>query len=285
LLDQLAEQLNEQTSEQEKIHQQISVIEEQVKTSKRETELKIETVVKLWKEISGGSQVLSQLQAFLSKCLQNPKASISDASQLSSLIQTYENHITKLENLIPQLNPFPVLSKIKSKIEVALQQQQKTTAEAFKRLQDSQAQLNEIKTQLQQQTNAIEENRNEGANNSKLQLGLDFLLKAKKDGDLLGPALVCLHGALEDHFRYWLASNSSVPLSEREAFNYGKIQWIDFLNLMQQYGDLNKNQRNYILNMNKLRNEGAGHGGQYIGTRSQLEEYADFVRDIIVNGI
>ena len=203
LLEQLAEQINKQTSEQEKIYQQISVIEEQVKTSKRETELKIETVVKLWKEISGGSQVLSQLQAFLSKCLQNPKASISDASQLSSLIQTYENHITKLENLIPQLNPFPVLSKIKSKIEVALQQQQKTTAEAFKRLQDSQAQLNEIKVQLQQQKNAIEENRNEGTNNSKLQRGLNLLSKAEKDRDFLGPALVCLHGALEDYFRLY----------------------------------------------------------------------------------
>lgn len=285
LLDQLAEQLNEQTSEQEKIHQQILVIEEQVKTSKRETELKIETVVKLWKEISGGSQVLSQLQAFLSKCLQNPNASISDASQLSSLIQTYENHITKLENLIPQLNPFPVLSKIKSKIEVALQQQQKTTAEAFKRLEDSQAQLNEIKVQLQQQKNAIEKNRNEGTNNSKLQRGLNLLSKAEKDRDFLGPALVCLHGALEDYFRYWLASNPSVPLSEREAFNYGEIKWIRLLNLMQQYGDLNKNQRDYILNMNKLRNEVAHGRRKYPETRSQLEEYADFVRDIIVNGI
>ena len=49
-----------------------------------------------------------------------------------------------------KLNPFPVLSKIKSKIEVDLQQQQKTTAEAFDRLEDSQAQLNEIKAQLQQ---------------------------------------------------------------------------------------------------------------------------------------
>jgi hypothetical protein len=128
------------------------------------------------------------------------------------------------------------------------------------------------------------ENGNKGTNNLKLKLGLERLSKAEKDRDLLGLALISLHGALEDHFRYWLKSNSSVPLSKREfIFNFKQIQWKDLLDLMQQYGGLNKNQCNYIFDMNKLR-QAVGHGGQYTGTRSQLEKYAGFVQGLIVNG-
>ncbi|WP_052055971.1 AAA domain-containing protein [Myxosarcina sp. GI1] len=159
LLNQLTEQLTEQTRSETDIHRQILITKEQVKTSKSEAEHKIEQFIELWQEIRESSQLLPQLHTFFNKCFQNPKTGIADSSELSSLVKTHESQIEQIENLIPQLNPFPVLSKIKSKIDIDLQQQQKTTVEAFERLQDSQAQLDEIKTQLQQQTNAIEQER------------------------------------------------------------------------------------------------------------------------------
>lgn len=127
------------------------------------------------------------------------------------------------------------------------------------------------------------ENGKEGTNNLKLKLGLERLSKAGNDPDLLCLALLSLHGALEDYFRHWLASNSSVPLSKREAFNFSKIQWKGLLDLMQQYGGLNEEQKNRIREMNELRKP-VGHGEQYTGKRSQLEKYADFVQGFIVNG-
>jgi DNA polymerase III delta prime subunit len=159
LLNQLVEQLNEQTRLKADIHRQILITKEQVETSKSEAEFKLETVIKLWQEIRESSQLIPPLHTFFNKCLQNPEAGIADASQLSLLVQTYESQIAQIENLIPELNPFPVLSKIKSKIEVNLQQQQKITVEAFQKLQDSQDQLDEIKAQLQQQLDCIAEKR------------------------------------------------------------------------------------------------------------------------------
>jgi hypothetical protein len=159
LLDQLVEQLNEQTRLEADVHRQILITKGQLETSKSEAEFKLEKVIKLWQEIRESSQLLPQLHTFFNKCLQNPKASIADTSHLSLLVQTYENHVTQIENLIPQLNPFPTLLKIKSKIEVDLQQKQKITTEAFKQLQDSQVQLDEIEGQLQQQIDAIKQKR------------------------------------------------------------------------------------------------------------------------------
>ena len=54
-------------------------------------------------------------------------------------------------------------------------------------------------------------------NQDKLQLGLERLSRAGDDLDLLGLALISLHGALEDYFRNWLSTNPSVPPLEREA--------------------------------------------------------------------
>ena len=52
---------------------------------------------------------------------------------------------------------------------------------------------------------------------------------------------------------------------------------------MQQYGGLNDNQRQYIFRMNRLRQD-VGHGSQFTGTRSELENYANFVRGFVANG-
>ncbi|MEM7556021.1 MAG: AAA domain-containing protein [Cyanobacteria bacterium P01_A01_bin.84] len=159
LLNQLAEQLKEQKRLSADLHRQILITKEQVETSKSEAELKIEQFIELWQEIRESSELLPQLHTFFNKCFQNPKAGIADSSELLSLIQTYESQIERIENLIPQINPFPVLAKIKSKIEVDFQQQQKTTTEAFDRLQDSQQQLDEIEAQVQKLIDDIKKER------------------------------------------------------------------------------------------------------------------------------
>ena len=108
--------------------------------------------------------------------------------------------------------------------------------------------------------------------------------KAGNDRDLLGLALISLHGALEDYFRNWLGSNSSIPSSEREIVcDPRQMQWKGLMDLMQQYGGLNDDRRQYIFQMNRLRQD-VGHGNPFTGTRSQLEEYADFVRGFVANG-
>ncbi|NJK56586.1 MAG: hypothetical protein HC939_11580 [Pleurocapsa sp. SU_5_0] len=159
LLSQLIEQLNEQTRLEADIHRKILTTKDQVATSKSEAEFKVEQFIELWQEIRESSQLLPQLQTFFNKCFQNPKNGIADPSELSLLIQTYKSQIAKLENLIHELNPFPILSKIKNKISVNLQQQQTITVEAFKQLQDSQNQLNEIEPKLQKLIDAIKQQR------------------------------------------------------------------------------------------------------------------------------
>ena len=115
----------------------------------------------------------------------------------------------------------------------------------------------------------------------KLRLGLQRLSKAGNDKDLLSSALVSLHGAMEDYFRHWLSVNSSIPSSVRaNVLDARQVQWKGLLDLMQQYNHLSNRQRQYILRMNRLRQE-VGHGNQYAGTRNQLEEYANFVQGFL----
>lgn len=115
---------------------------------------------------------------------------------------------------------------------------------------------------------------------SKLHLGLEHLAQAGNDVDKLGAALIRIHGALEDHFRTWLASNSSVPLAQRALVqDRRQVQWRELLNLMQRYGDLSDETRRKILRANALRQEVA-HGGAYSGTRDELEAYAALVRSL-----
>ena len=159
LIHQLTRNFNGQTTGEADIDSQILVITEQVETSRREAETKLEKVIKLWEGIIRQLQCPPELQIFFNDCLQAPSSSLAKTPQLLDQVQIYENQISQIENLIPELNPFSVLSTIKNKVEIHLQQQQNLTDELFQERQKSQNQLDAIKTRLQQQVNQLQEER------------------------------------------------------------------------------------------------------------------------------
>jgi hypothetical protein len=107
----------------------------------------------------------------------------------------------------------------------------------------------------------------------KLKTGWERLKKAENEPDLLGLALISIHGALEDNFRDYLEPRANVS---------HQVQWKDLLDLMQQYGDLSSDERRRILYMNKLRQE-AAHGGQFKGSYGEVKDYAEYVQNRIKN--
>ncbi len=114
----------------------------------------------------------------------------------------------------------------------------------------------------------------------KLELGLQRLAKAGDDADMLGLALQSIHGALEDHFRARLASDSHMPAEQRAAMADPKqTQWRDLLDAMQLFGDLSAPNRELIWRTNALRTKVA-HGGRYTGSRADLERYAALARSL-----
>jgi TM2 domain-containing membrane protein YozV len=116
---------------------------------------------------------------------------------------------------------------------------------------------------------------------SKLQLGWERLQKADHDPELLGYALVSFHGALEDYFRYSLATNNFLDVFQRARVqDPQQVQWHELLNLMQQYRPLSIDDCRSILNANKLCQEVA-HGSRFQGTRVDVELYGQLVQQLI----
>jgi|GEM_PF-6223237 len=112
----------------------------------------------------------------------------------------------------------------------------------------------------------------------KLQRGMENLHQAGQNTTLLGAALISLHGALEDHYRAQLASNSRIPSTKRtDILDPEKTKWIQLVELVGEYDTLEKVDRQRILRANHLRQSFA-HGGEYEGTRDELEQYASFVQ-------
>jgi hypothetical protein len=114
----------------------------------------------------------------------------------------------------------------------------------------------------------------------KLAQGLERLRQAGTDRERLGSALLSIHGALEDHFRAWLAANRQFPADQRAVLeNRQQVNWDKLLEWMQHYGKLNPDTARRIRQANKLRQEVA-HGGSYSGTRSFLDGYATLVQTL-----
>lgn len=113
---------------------------------------------------------------------------------------------------------------------------------------------------------------------AKLQRGVDNLQEAGNNPDLLGVALLVFHGALEDHFRDVLESTSALPATQRARVrDKGQVQWMQLVDLMQQYHRLSNTHRHWILSTNRFRQEFA-HGSKFNGNRREVERYGSFVR-------
>jgi hypothetical protein len=113
----------------------------------------------------------------------------------------------------------------------------------------------------------------------KIELGLRRLAQSAHTPDLLGSALVSLHGALEDYARAWIARNHS-PLADQFCAGDKSLSWSTVLDLMQRYGQLSRQQRYRIHYAGALRDD-VVRGGHFRGTRRDVERFAELVQSIL----
>lgn len=114
----------------------------------------------------------------------------------------------------------------------------------------------------------------------KLQRGKRILGKAGNDPDLLSPALTAIHGAMEDACRMWLAAPEIRRQHGIDVLNNSKASWKVLLELMPRYCGWSSQDVRRVSRMNYLRNQTA-HGGAYLGTRREIEEYFNFIERAI----
>jgi hypothetical protein len=109
------------------------------------------------------------------------------------------------------------------------------------------------------------------AGEDKIKLGLERLARAGDDADVLGTALMSLHGALEDRFRQILVSTPGVHESEHaRILDVGKVQWSELIDLMRLYQGLTVADAALVRRMNRER-QSVAHGERYRGGHAQLE--------------
>ncbi|MCA9902150.1 MAG: SH3 domain-containing protein [Anaerolineales bacterium] len=110
----------------------------------------------------------------------------------------------------------------------------------------------------------------------KLREGLELLEAADNNEKFLGTALLSLHAALEDYFRERLAADIA-PLEQAQS---GRVGWQTLIDLWENRFSLSNQDKRIILAKNTVRNKVA-HGDSYTLSRSEMEEYAQFVQDFI----
>jgi len=113
----------------------------------------------------------------------------------------------------------------------------------------------------------------------KLRRGFELIERSGGDSDLLGVALLAIHGALEDHFRATLNARPDLNAKDREILAERSIGWLTLVNLMQKYGALTSTQRRAILEANDLRQSFA-HGKSFAGRLGSMLRYARFAETL-----
>lgn len=109
----------------------------------------------------------------------------------------------------------------------------------------------------------------------KLRRGIILVEDADGDADLLGVALLALHGAIEDYLHAALLAHPQISPEERQILAERNLGWVPRANLAQKYGLLTREQRQRILEANDAR-QAFAHGAPLNWRDSDLRRYAQF---------
>ena len=110
----------------------------------------------------------------------------------------------------------------------------------------------------------------------KLRRGFILIERSRTDSDLLGVALLAIHGALEDYFREVLSTCSSLSAQERQSLIRRDTGWLKLVEMMQQHTGLNVEHRRIVLDANEIRQSFA-HGRPFRWRVSDVLRYGRFV--------
>ncbi len=121
-----------------------------VETPHREAELKFKKAIALLQELAHLPQTPDKLQVLVKQYLHNTSNILAQIPQFSATVGFWKSRTEQLEALILSLDPFAVLSTIKDLLTVRLSKLQEETESSKRQLTDTQTQLREIESQLQQ---------------------------------------------------------------------------------------------------------------------------------------
>lgn len=113
----------------------------------------------------------------------------------------------------------------------------------------------------------------------KLVDGRATLTKAGDDPDLLAVALTKIHAALEDACRFWLSDPNVAQNHQLDVQNRNQVSWKELFELLP-YCQWSADDIEYVRRWNSLRNR-AAHGEDFPATRQEIEEYADYVENLL----
>src|SRR5690242_566425 len=113
----------------------------------------------------------------------------------------------------------------------------------------------------------------------KLRRGFILIERSKTDSDLLGVALLSIHGALEDYFREVLSTCSNLSTQEHQSLIRRDTGWLKLVEMMQQHTGLSAEHRRIVLDANEVRQSFA-HGRPFRWRASDVLRYGRFVEAI-----
>ncbi len=113
----------------------------------------------------------------------------------------------------------------------------------------------------------------------KLTRGFTLLARSGGDPDLLGVALLAIHGALEEHLRAELLARPDLRSEERQTLEHYSAGWLPLVRLAQQYLDLTHDQRRTIQEASLLRQNFA-YGEPFGGSVGTLLHYGRLVEKL-----
>lgn len=121
-----------------------------VETPNQDADLKFKKAIALLQELAHLPQTPDKLQVLVKQYLHDTSNIIAQIPQFSATVGFWKSRTEQLEVLISSLDPFAVLSTIKDLLTVRISNLQEATESSTRQLTDTQTQLSEIESQLQQ---------------------------------------------------------------------------------------------------------------------------------------